>query len=113
MDAALVRRGWRVLGRNARERGGELDLVADDGEAIVFVEVRARLEGTTDPSQTVDGRKLARLLGGARQWLARHGQQGRPWRLVLASVRLSRAGDVRAITWIDDPFRHLPEFHRW
>jgi len=113
VDAALRRRGWRVLERNARLRGGELDVVAHDGEAFVFVEVRARLADTTDPSATVDARKLGRLLGGARQWLANAGCDTRPWRLVVASVTLSRSGEVLAITWIDDPFRHLPEFHRW
>ena len=41
-EAALVQRGYRIVERNYRARLGELDLVAYDGEVLVFVEVRSR-----------------------------------------------------------------------
>lgn len=39
---ALIRRGYRIVERNFRCKAGELDLVAYDGDALVFVEVRSR-----------------------------------------------------------------------
>jgi len=38
----LERRGYEILDRRYRRRGGELDIVARDGPTIVFVEVKAR-----------------------------------------------------------------------
>ena len=44
-ERALVRRGYRIVERNFRGRVGELDLVAYDGDVLVFVEVRSRSDG--------------------------------------------------------------------
>ncbi|MBK9030364.1 MAG: YraN family protein [Myxococcales bacterium] len=43
-EAELVRRGYRVVERNYRARLGELDLIAYDGDVLVFVEVRSRAD---------------------------------------------------------------------
>ncbi|MDI9390872.1 MAG: YraN family protein, partial [Synergistota bacterium] len=40
--SALERMGWRILDRNVRIGGGELDIVALDGDELVMVEVRVR-----------------------------------------------------------------------
>lgn len=54
--------GMVVLDRNRRAAGGEVDIVARDGQTLVFVEVRARREGSwVGGGQTIDGRKWARL----------------------------------------------------
>jgi putative endonuclease len=42
----LAAAGWEVVERNARTRYGELDLVALDGRALVFVEVKAGRQGS-------------------------------------------------------------------
>lgn len=41
----LVRRGYQIVERNFRCKTGELDVVARDGEVLVFVEVRSRADG--------------------------------------------------------------------
>jgi putative endonuclease len=41
----LGRRGYRIVERNFRCRAGELDVIALDGDVLVFVEVRARRDG--------------------------------------------------------------------
>jgi putative endonuclease len=57
--------GYEIIGRNVRFRTGELDLVARDGETLVFVEVKTRLSnrvGTGEEAITVTKqRQLARL----------------------------------------------------
>jgi putative endonuclease len=66
----LERAGMRILVRNWRQPGGEIDLVADDGGICVFVEVRARTgEEHGHPLEAVGGRKRARVIRAARLFL--------------------------------------------
>lgn len=65
--------GYKILDRNVHSRTGELDIVAQDDETVVFVEVRMRSRkdfGT--PAETVKGTKLKRLLKQAEIYLYRH-----------------------------------------
>lgn len=68
----LEKRGFRVTERNLRLGGGELDLVAWDGEVLVFVEVKARSRRDYGrPEEAVDRRKRGRLASAAEAYLAR------------------------------------------
>ena len=62
--------GMRVLARNVRGRGGEIDIVAADGAIVVFIEVKAR-SGRTFGSAiaAVDARKRRRLRATAEDYL--------------------------------------------
>lgn len=78
--ARLVALGWQILDRNWRCREGELDIVARDGAAVVFCEVKTR-SGTRfgPPAGAVDRRKAARIRRLAVRWLQdRRGTAG--WR---------------------------------
>ena len=70
----LVAQGLRVLARNFRVKGGEIDIVCSDGQTTVFVEVRKRAStrfgGAAD---SITPTKQKRLTLAARHWLARHG----------------------------------------
>jgi putative endonuclease len=69
----LERQGWRIVDRNARTRTGELDLIALDGDVLVFVEVKAGRaggrHGPVSPAHKVGPRKRARIRLLAREWL--------------------------------------------
>ena len=41
--AYLVKRGWRIVSRNFQKRTGEIDIIAENGDIIAFVEVKARV----------------------------------------------------------------------
>src|SRR4029078_3243839 len=75
---ALERRGMRVVARNERTSSvrGEIDLIAIDGAALVFVEVRARRVGATlgpeRPVMAVGHRKRHKLRSLALAWLRDH-----------------------------------------
>lgn len=81
-DQALVllsRESRRLLARNFRARGGELDLIfeearPDGGLELVFVEVRARTQGAAWERglESVGGRKRMRLEKAARVFLMRY-----------------------------------------
>ena len=79
--AWLEAHGWRVLARNVRAGGVELDLVAARGRTLAFVEVKTRRSRSAGaPEEAVDARKRARLLRGATAWLLAHGR-GAGWRV--------------------------------
>ncbi|MEZ4218049.1 MAG: YraN family protein [Myxococcota bacterium] len=68
--AHLERRGYRILARNVRAGGVELDLVARRGALVVFVEVKTRRGSRHGaPVEAVDAHKQARLARGAAAWL--------------------------------------------
>jgi putative endonuclease len=58
----LARHGYRIVGRNVRLPGGEIDLIAVDGKVLVFVEVKRRDGAAYGRAlAAVDGRKRATL----------------------------------------------------
>jgi putative endonuclease len=67
----LMRRGFRILERNYRSRWGELDIVAFDGRALVFCEVKTRRSGQPGawPLESVHPRKRRQVRRMAGQWL--------------------------------------------
>lgn len=72
--ARLAGGGWEIVERNARTRFGELDVVALDGRALVFVEVKAGREGSAfgpeRPVLGVDASKQRRIRRLATAWMA-------------------------------------------
>ncbi|MBO2518191.1 MAG: YraN family protein [Firmicutes bacterium] len=86
--------GYQILARNLRNRLGELDLVALDGEILVFVEVRTRRGGPAGtPEESVDRAKQARLQRLASAFRARHPlHRSRPARIDVIALRLHREG---------------------
>lgn len=73
VSTRLAATGWEVLARNARNRHGELDLVALDGSALVFVEVKAGRQGSAfgpeRPALAVGVQKQRRIRRLATVWL--------------------------------------------
>jgi putative endonuclease len=68
----LAAQGLRVLACNLRCRAGEIDLVALDGETLVFVEVRVRHDARFGgPLASVNRSKQARLVRAAHYFLPR------------------------------------------
>jgi len=67
----LRERGYRIIARNWRCRFGEIDLIARDGDTLVFVEVKTRTQlGFGGPEGAVTPRKQARLIAAARAYLS-------------------------------------------
>lgn len=68
--ALLLERGYHIVGRNVRMPGGEIDVVAKDGEVVVFVEVKARESNRFGSAlSAVDARKRRTLRRLAGEWL--------------------------------------------
>lgn len=97
----LERLRYRLVARNWRVRGGEIDIIAVDGDVLVFVEVRARARrGPVIAEATVDERKLTRIMLAADAYLQRHDEfRDHVWRVDLIAIAFDADGSV---AW----FRH-------
>ena len=65
----FARLGYEILARNHRTRWGELDLVAFDGETIVFAEVKTRRAGCGRPWDNLHDLKRSQVRRMAAAWL--------------------------------------------
>ncbi|MGI5837035.1 MAG: YraN family protein [Chloroflexota bacterium] len=93
----LQESGYRLIQRNYRCSLGELDLVAEDGDDLVFVEVRTKQQPCLfRPEETVSRHKSTRLIRLGEQYLASKNQQ-RPWRIDVIAVELDRQGKLARI----------------
>ena len=91
--AYLTDRGLRVLDRNWRCRDGELDIVARDGDALVFCEVKTRRAvGFGHPVEAVGYVKQRRLRTLAQRWLAAHDEHARELRFDVVGVLVRGEG---------------------
>ncbi len=64
-------RGAAVLARRMRNEAGEVDLIAREGEAVVFVEVKAR-RARDAAAESLSKAQMARLGAAAEIWMAEH-----------------------------------------
>jgi len=82
-----VERGYGVLARNWRCRGGELDLVVGRGRLVVFCEVKTRSSDRFGaPAEAVTAAKQARIRRLAARWLAEAPGAARSIRFDVAAV---------------------------
>ena len=71
----LEAHGLRVITRNYRCRMGEIDLVMQDADTVVFVEVRLRgRNALVSAADSVDAHKQSRLIAAAHHYLMTHKQ---------------------------------------
>ena len=84
----LERRGYAIIARRHRYRGGELDIVARDGPTLVFVEVKAR-DGHAfgDAAEAVTWQKRQRIVRLASEYVMRHHLNGSPCRFDVVSIQ--------------------------
>ena len=87
--AYLKRQGMRVLEKRYRAAHGEIDLIAREGNTLVFVEVKTRPHGRLDSGlRAVNAEKRAHIRSAAREYLRINGQ--RPHRFDV--IEISAAG---------------------
>lgn len=85
----LREKGYLILETNYRCPWGEIDIVAHDGNELVFVEVRTRRStryGT--PEESLTAAKARHLVAAAEEYLQQRGDNSLGWRIDLISVRL-------------------------
>ncbi|HEY8132576.1 MAG TPA: YraN family protein [Thermoanaerobaculia bacterium] len=93
-------RGYSIVARNARLRGGEIDLVVRRGSVLAFVEVKTRQSlAAGEGYESVDRAKQLQMVRLADEYLAKHRHHG--------DIRY----DVLSLYWTGRRFviRHFPD----
>ncbi|MBI5846254.1 MAG: YraN family protein [Deltaproteobacteria bacterium] len=104
----LKKNGYRMVDSNYRAKTGEVDIICEEGGALVFVEVKMRRQRAFGPPQAaVDKRKQRKIARTAQHYLARTRQRGRRVRFDVLAITVTGGEPVFRIikNAFDSPFR--------
>ncbi|MGI8586173.1 MAG: YraN family protein [Chloroflexia bacterium] len=99
----IIERNWRPTGTEfAPLMRGELDIVAQDGGTLVFVEVRSRHGAVGTAEESVTPAKRRQLLLLAQAYLASHGmhEEQTDWRVDVVALRFDTGSDRASVNWL-------------
>ena len=69
----LEEHGYKILARNYRKKGGEIDIIAQDGDTAVFVEVKTRKYGAMDSgTSSMTKAKMRRIITTSEEYMYEH-----------------------------------------
>jgi len=90
----LKKRGYRIVDRNYRNRIGEIDIIAEQGGSLVFVEVRTRSDIVFgSPFESVTVQKQQQLSKVALEYINQKGCHDRAARFDVVGVKLQAGAD--------------------
>ena len=97
-EQALRERGYRIVEHNFRCRYGEIDLIAEEQNDLVFVEVKTR-RGTAfgRPEEAVTRAKRRKLAEVASYYLDMHNASERSWRIDVVAIDFNYDGKFREV----------------
>jgi len=103
---ALKRAGYRIRDRNYRTRSGEVDVIAEHGDIVVFVEVKTRSDDAYGaPHEAVNPRKQQRVRRAAQRYLLEKDLRDRPCRFDVVSIVWRDGQRKPDVEIIPDAFR--------
>jgi putative endonuclease len=104
---ALTAKGLRVIQRQYKNQFGEIDLICQDGDEIVFVEVKSRESDSYGyPEDAVTPNKIRHILMVSEGYLASLPQE-RPWRIDVVAIEFAyEPPRITHIEGIDIPERY-------
>ncbi|MFC1463367.1 MAG: YraN family protein [Candidatus Brachytrichaceae bacterium NZ_4S206] len=98
----LAERGYVLRERNWRYGHGELDIVAERGDTIIFVEVRTRRSDAYGrPQETLSPRKRAKLIATAQAYLDAHDLQDAQWQIDVIAIELDERNATSQLEHIE------------
>ena len=77
--------GYRIVTSGYRDKTGEIDVIAWEGNVLVFVEVKAR-QNTEPPEDAVGFKKQQRMIRAAQSYIAKHHLQDAQYRFDILAV---------------------------
>lgn len=97
----LKKNGYRIRETNFKCREGEIDIVAEQGNYLVFIEVRTKSSsefGT--PEESITTSKKEKLVTSALTYLSTHQNLLSQWRIDLIAIKLDQKGKATGIELI-------------
>jgi putative endonuclease len=95
--------GYRIVTCPYRTKTGEVDIIAWEGDTLVFVEVKAR-NNTDPPEDSVGPQKQRRVIRAAEAYIGRYRLQDKPYRFDILAVT-SVPGSKPQFRLLRDAFR--------
>ena len=87
---ALIAAGYRIIMPDVRLHSGQIDLVAEEGGDIVFVEVKTRRAGGYGtPAEAVNAAKQRHLIAAAQEYLMQQNLLDLSWQIDVVSILLT------------------------
>ena len=108
----LKKRGYRIRETGFRCSHGEIDIVAQRKDCLVFVEVRTKsnLEFGT-PEESITRAKKERLIASALTYTSTHQNLPSLWRIDVVAIELNEKGKPRRIELIENAVEQGPPFN--
>jgi putative endonuclease len=101
----VIKRGMEILARNFRCRCGEIDIIARDGDQIVFIEVKTRRSlGYGQPEEAVNYHKQAKIRMVAAYYLAKQVHLPRKCRFDVYSLYMNQNNQPETIRVLENCF---------
>jgi putative endonuclease len=107
--AYLRSQGYRLVASGYRVKEGEVDLIAWDGDILVFIEVKSR-KNADSPEAAVGSIKKRRLIRAARTYIAHHKLHDKPYRFDIVAVNETQ-DQAPSYRLLRDAFRASPTVH--
>lgn len=99
----LKKKGYRIRETNFRCREGEIDIIAEQKDYLVFVEVRTRTtSGFGRPEESVTFAKKEKLIASALAYLDSHQNLPENWRIDFVAIELDQKGKATRIELIEN-----------
>lgn len=103
--AFLESKGWRILERNYFFKHAEVDIIAHDNTAIVFVEVKLRANTKYGrPFEYVTEDKVKNVFKAAEAWINEHKKNDKPVRFDIIGI-VQKGNEAPQFNHIEDAFR--------
>ena len=89
----LTQQGYGIVTTNWHCKSGEIDIVAQKENLLVFVEVRTRSADTTEGAfESITPRKQKRMIAAVQTYLAEKEQEAADWRVDVIGIAIPRSG---------------------
>ena len=101
----LTDKGYYLLEQNFNVVYGEIDLIALDGEIVVFVEVKTRTSDTFgSPEDSITSSKIEKMQNAALMWLQAHPDAPDDWRMDVIAILIDRQNNLMDLQHFVDAY---------